>query len=185
VIKVGALFTNRWSGGAISPTGHVHIESFELDGAIPVWTFAISLIRIEARVWLEPGANTTYAAWRLVVGPEPSSSLSLRVRLMINDRDHHTQTAARGIDPRLEGEASRLRVLQPDFSLTFCASGGVITAARQWIENFDLPVERERGFMTATIISRSRRLASSWSPADGSALAAACTTIHPPTWKLR
>ena len=139
------LFTNRWSGGAISPTGHVNIESFELDGTIPVWTFAIGLIRIEARVWLEPGANTTYAAWRLVAGPESSSSLSLRVRLMINDRDHHTQTAAGGIDPRLEAEESRLRVLQPDFTLTFCASGGVLTVARQWIENFDLSVERERG----------------------------------------
>jgi len=38
-----------------------------------------------------------------------------------------------------------LRVVQPDFTLTFRASGGVITAARQWIENFDLPIERVRG----------------------------------------
>src|SRR3954469_12065066 len=29
------LFTNRWSGGAVSPAGHVHIESFHLDGTIP------------------------------------------------------------------------------------------------------------------------------------------------------
>lgn len=35
--------------------------------------------------------------------------------------------------------------VQPDFTLTFCAIGGVITAAQQWIENFDLPVERARG----------------------------------------
>jgi predicted glycogen debranching enzyme len=139
------LFTNRWRGGAISPTGHVHIESFELDGTIPVWTFALGLIRIEARVWLEPEAHTAYSAWRLLVRPEPSSSLSLRVRLMINDRDHHAQTAAGGIDPRLEAEQTRLRVLQPQYTLTFCVSGGRLTAARQWIENFDLPVERERG----------------------------------------
>jgi predicted glycogen debranching enzyme len=139
------LFTNRWSGGAISPAGHVHIESFELDGTIPVWTFAIGLIRIEARVWLEPDAHTTYTAWRLLAAPEPSTSLSLRVRLMINDRDHHAQTTARAIDPRLEAEQTRLRVFQPQFTLSFCASGGGIIAARQWIENFDLPVERERG----------------------------------------
>jgi predicted glycogen debranching enzyme len=139
------LFTNRWSGGAISPTGHVHIESFALDGMIPVWTFAIGLILVEARVWLEPDAHSTYTAWRLLAGPEPSSSLSLRVRLMINDRDHHGQTAAGGIDPRLEAEKTRLRVCQPQFTLTFRASGGIFTAARQWIENFDLPVERERG----------------------------------------
>src|SRR5215472_1475338 len=60
------LFTNRWSGGAISPSGHVHIESFHLDGTIPVWMFAIGSIYIEARIWLEPGANTAYAAWRLI-----------------------------------------------------------------------------------------------------------------------
>jgi len=139
------LFTNRWSGGAISPAGHVHIESFGLDGTIPVWIFAIGLTRIEARVWLEPDANTTYAAWYLLPGPESGPPLSLRVRLLINDRDHHAQTTAGGIDPRLEVEETRLRVFQPQFTLTFRASGGVLTAARQWIENFDLPVERERG----------------------------------------
>src|SRR6516165_12540562 len=28
------LVTNRWGGGVISPAGHVHIESFRLDGSI-------------------------------------------------------------------------------------------------------------------------------------------------------
>src|SRR6201987_5540976 len=82
------LFTNRWSSGAIGPAGYVHIESFHLDGAIPVWLFAIGLIRIEARIWLEPGANKAYAAWRLLPGSKaPPETLSLRVRLMVNDRD--------------------------------------------------------------------------------------------------
>jgi len=139
------LFANRWRGGAISPAGHVNIESFALDGTIPVWIFAVGLVRIEARIWLEFGANTAYVAWRLLPSPEPSTSLSLRVRLMINDRDHHAVTAAGAISPRLEVEGTRLRVVQPDFTLTFRASGGVITAARQWIENFDLPIERVRG----------------------------------------
>src|SRR5215470_6913905 len=49
-----------WASGAISPAGHVHIESFHLDGVIPVWVFVIGLIRIEARIWLEPGANTSH-----------------------------------------------------------------------------------------------------------------------------
>ena len=140
------LFTNRWSGGAIGPAGHVHIESFHLDGTIPVWRFAIGLIRIEARIWLEPGANTAYAAWRLLPGPKaPSRSLSLRVRLMVNDRDHHGQTAAGEIDPTVEADGTRLRVRQRGFSLTLRPCGGVIAPTRQWIENFDLAIERERG----------------------------------------
>jgi len=64
------LFTNRWSGGTISPAGHVHIETFRLDGGTPVWLFAIGLIRVESRIWLEPGADTTYVAWRLLPDPE-------------------------------------------------------------------------------------------------------------------
>ena len=99
------LFTNRWGSGAISPAGHVHLEAFHLDGAIPVWLFAIGLIRIEARVWLEQGANTTHVAWRLLASPElRSSPFSLRVRLLISDRDHHGQTATGDIDPRLDAD---------------------------------------------------------------------------------
>jgi glycogen debranching enzyme-like protein len=39
------LFTNRWASGAISPAGHIHLESFHLDGLVPVWVFAIGLTR--------------------------------------------------------------------------------------------------------------------------------------------
>jgi predicted glycogen debranching enzyme len=140
------LFTNRWAGGAISPAGHVHIESFHLDGGIPVWLFAIGLLRIEARIWLEPGADTTYVAWRLLPGPEPESrKLSLRVRLIVNDRDHHGQTAAGQFAAVVDADEAGLRVRRPDFALTFRACGGVIAPTEQWIENFDLPAERERG----------------------------------------
>jgi 4-alpha-glucanotransferase len=140
------LFTNRWSGGAINPAGHVHIETFHLDGGIPVWVFAFGLLRIESRIWLEPGANTTYAGWRLLPGSGLSRrKLSLRVRLMVNDRDYHGESPAEAFNPVLGPEADGLRVCRPDFALTLRACGGVITQSRQWIENFDLPVERERG----------------------------------------
>ena len=56
---------NRWAGGAIAPPGYVRIESFRLDHSIPVWTYAVEGRRIEHRIWMEPGANTTYATWRL------------------------------------------------------------------------------------------------------------------------
>jgi predicted glycogen debranching enzyme len=139
------LFTNRWSDGTISPAGHVHIESFYLDGSIPVWQFAIGLLRIEARIWLEPEANTSCVAWRLLSRPEVRSPLTLHVRVIVNDRDHHSQTATGGIDPELDSDAAGLRVRQHSFTLTFRASGGAMTPSRQWIQNFELPVERERG----------------------------------------
>jgi predicted glycogen debranching enzyme len=140
------LFTNRWSGGAVSPAGHIHIESFDLDGSLPVWIFAIGSIRIEARIWLEPGANTTHVAWRLMPCSDlPLRQLSLRVRLIIDDRDHHGQSTPGNIDPQLETDRTELRVRHRNCTLTLRTCRGVITPARQWIENFDLPAERRRG----------------------------------------
>src|SRR5215469_1631971 len=141
------LFTNRWAGGSIAPAGQVHIETFHLDGTIPVWRFAVGSIRVEARVWLEPRADTAYAAWRLLSGPaQGSRKLWLRVRLMVNDRDHHGQTAAGQLISAVEAEeGGGLRVGWPDFVLTLRACGGVIAPAQEWIKNFDLARERDRG----------------------------------------
>lgn len=59
------LFSNRWGGGAVSPEGHVHLGSFHLHGRMPVWRYALGERVIEQRIWLEPGANTVYVAYRL------------------------------------------------------------------------------------------------------------------------
>jgi 4-alpha-glucanotransferase len=41
------LFTNRWSGGVVDPAGHLFIESFRLDGRMPVWRFVCGGFRLE------------------------------------------------------------------------------------------------------------------------------------------
>ncbi|WP_221939125.1 amylo-alpha-1,6-glucosidase [Mycobacterium sp. KBS0706] len=139
------LFTNRWAGGAIVPAGHVEIESFQLDGTVPTWIYAVGRTRIEHRIWMEPGADTTYAAWRLLPDPMPAPDMQLRVRLLANGRDHHGQTAVGQFDPQLELHHGALIVDAGRFALTLAASGGDIALDRAWIENFDLPAERERG----------------------------------------
>jgi 4-alpha-glucanotransferase len=173
------LFTNRWSGDTISPAGYVHIESFHLDGSIPVWLFAIGLTRIEARIWLEPGANTSHVAWRLLAGPETRSRPALlHVRLMVNDRDHHGQTAVGEIDPQIDADDTELRVRQRNFVLRLRAYGGVITRTLQWIENFDLPVERQRGLLIATITCKWVKHGWNSSPANGSESSAVWKGTH-------
>jgi 4-alpha-glucanotransferase len=62
------LFTNRWSGGSVSPEGYVHIESFRLQGRLPVWHFSIGDIRIEQRIWLAREQNAVHVAWRRLPG---------------------------------------------------------------------------------------------------------------------
>jgi 4-alpha-glucanotransferase len=140
-----ALFTNRWASGAVVPPGHIEIESFHLDGTIPTWTFAVGRNRIEHRVWMEHGADTTYAAWRLLPDPVPDPNLHLRVRLLVNGRDHHAQTEVGQFDPRLEKRDDALRVVASNFVLNLHMACGEIEIDRCWIENFALPAERERG----------------------------------------
>jgi 4-alpha-glucanotransferase len=72
------LYTNRWASGAVSPAGHLALESFQLDGSIPVWRFAVGGCWLEQRIWMDEGAPTTYLAWRLLPAP-PASVRGARV----------------------------------------------------------------------------------------------------------
>ncbi len=141
------LFTNRWHGGVVSPEGYVHIEGFCLDGRMPVWMYAINNIRLEARIWMESGANTTYIAYRLEPSPlSRTKGLKLRVKVLINARDHHGQTQPGEFVPITSVENGELRIDHSNlFTLRVRPQGGAITIKQYWIENFDLSIERERG----------------------------------------
>jgi glycogen debranching enzyme len=149
------LFANRWSSGAIEPRGHVHIESFHLDGRMPVWTFAIGALRLEQRIGLAPGAETAWVAWRLIAGDETGGH-HLRVRILANGRDHHDPGGSWSFDPVGEplrdGDGATVGITlqplgedRPAYRLHLVAEGGAIEPERTWIEAFDLPAERERG----------------------------------------
>src|SRR5581483_195141 len=120
------LFTNRWTSGVIEPAGHVLIESFRMEGRLPIWRFACDELRVEQRVWMQQGEHTTYAAWRLVsdvgaaLGP-----LELRVKLLVNARDFHGTARAWDFNPMIETEGARLRVTHANwFSVHLAARGG-------------------------------------------------------------
>jgi 4-alpha-glucanotransferase len=139
------LFVNRWSSGAIHPAGNLALESFHLDGTIPVWRFAIGDRVVEQRIWMEPGADTVYVGWRLEGGADGMAA-ALSVALLANGRDHHGDTRPDGFSPEIAAAGSTLAVTAPDrFELRIAATGGSITPRRAWYRDFDLPVERERG----------------------------------------
>ena len=140
------LFTNRWKSGAISPAGHVRIGSFHLDCSVPVWTYEIEDRQIEARIWMEPGAHTTYAAWRLLPDAgAPENGFSLRLTLLANNRDHHGTMLVGGFDPEIRVQGDNLLVTDAGLSLSIRAPGGSVAPKRDWYRDFDLPVEKERG----------------------------------------
>ena len=130
------LFSNRWRYGVVNPKGHLHVESFCLQGRMPVWRFAFGGIRLEYRIWMEPGAHTTYLAYRLLPGAsEIGRRLRLRIKLLINARDHHGNAYPGAFDPIIESRNGRLQVKQSgEFTLHLHACGGNIEPDHTWMD---------------------------------------------------
>ena len=85
------LATNRWVSGTVAPEGFLHIERFRLEGAIPVWTFALADALLEKRVFMQPGANTTFVMYWLV---RASASIELSIKALVNYCEEHCTTTA-------------------------------------------------------------------------------------------
>jgi len=138
------LSTNRWAGGALAPAGHVHAERFRLEGTTPVWTVAIEDIVLEKRVWMTLGENTTHVRYEHRAGDR---SITLRLRPLVNYRDHHSTTEAGEwrfqISPTRTG--LEVRAFESAVPFTLSCPGASVTPEHVWYRGFDLPAERERG----------------------------------------
>ena len=82
-----ALATHRWASGAIDPKGFQYIEEFRLEGTTPVWTYALGNARVEKRVSMQQGENTTYVQYTAahgtgILSSVASSAMSKRRRLI-------------------------------------------------------------------------------------------------------
>jgi predicted glycogen debranching enzyme len=139
-----ALGANRWADGSVAPTGFRDLERFRLDGTTPVWTYACGDALLEKRVWMEPGANTTYVRYEVLRAAEP---LALTLRALVNYRDYHATTRGDGwameVAPGEHG--LRVRAFDGAAMLLMLAPGAEAQTAHAWYRGFVLPRERERG----------------------------------------
>ena len=101
------LTTNEYIDGTINPHGYHRLESFGLEGTIPVFTWAIADALIEQRIWMVHGQNTTYITYRLV---RASRSIALEVIPLCTYRDSHGKTDARRWTLEVEAVENGLRV---------------------------------------------------------------------------
>lgn len=142
------LYSNRWGDKSISPHGYQNIESFRLEGTIPVWTFACADALLEKRIWMQPGANTTYVSYTLVRGNAP---LVLSVKVLVNYRDYHGNTSSNGwqmqIQPVEKGICVNAFTGSVPFYLFSTGDGehSKTSIHHDWNLGFDLAVERYRG----------------------------------------
>jgi len=82
------LATNEFGDGTIDPHGHCHLESFRLEGLVPIWTWLIADTRLEQRIWMRHGENTTYVQFTRIGGLKP---LRLTIDPLCTYRDYHWQ----------------------------------------------------------------------------------------------
>ena len=80
------LATNEYADGTIAPRGYVHLDSFRLDGSIPVWTWLVGDALIEQRMWMRHGENTTYVRYAVLRADQP---VELELTPLCTYRDYH------------------------------------------------------------------------------------------------
>ncbi|MGH7356338.1 MAG: amylo-alpha-1,6-glucosidase [Candidatus Rokuibacteriota bacterium] len=146
--RTWALGANRWADGTVDPHGYSELERFELDGTTPVWTYALGDARLEKRIWMEPGANTTWTRYRV---RRSSGPVTLHLQALVNYRDYHGTTRGNGWHMDVEPVDGGVRVTAyhgaHPVQLLCRAPGGSarVAPAHTWFRGFHLACEAERG----------------------------------------
>ncbi|MEO5939352.1 MAG: amylo-alpha-1,6-glucosidase, partial [Candidatus Limnocylindrales bacterium] len=124
---------------------------FALDGSRPVWTFGIGDVRLEKRVWMAYGQNTTFVRYALAPGSAPRS-VALELTPLVTWRDHHAVGSAFEPRPRsaiLEATqgAVGLSVRFPDapVELQMRLDGDAAEPAADWYYGISHREETARG----------------------------------------
>jgi predicted glycogen debranching enzyme len=93
VLKLGV---NEYQDGTIDPQGCTHFERFALEGDIACFTYALeNNLRLEKRIWMEYGQNTTYVQYLvhdLSENELNDATLTLSLLPFCLYRDHHSTT---------------------------------------------------------------------------------------------
>ena len=143
-----SLATHRWTSGAVAPQGYLAMQSFRLDGAIPVWTYLAGDARIEKRIWMLHGENTTFVQYTLLKSTSP---VNLELKALVNYRDFHSSTHA-GAPPndwrmRIDRVENGVCVTAFDGAFPFFLRCVAASCEPQhvWYRDFFFPRENERG----------------------------------------
>ncbi len=121
------LHTLEAGDGRLVGGGRRRIASVRLDGMLPVVEFELAGIRLERRLWMTHGENTTFVRYAVVSG---DAEVALEIEPLITARDHHALGAAPRPIVHAVGPA-RARVRLPGApDLVAGASRGTFAAAR-------------------------------------------------------
>jgi predicted glycogen debranching enzyme len=81
------LFANEFAGGTVDPCGFVHLESFTVMDGMPVWRYALADALLEQRIFMAPGANTSYLRLEVL---RAGATLQVECKPLVTYRDYHS-----------------------------------------------------------------------------------------------
>ncbi len=162
------LATNEFADGTIAPRGYCHLESFRLEGLTPVWTWLLADARLEQRIWMRHGENTTYVQFTRIGG---TLDLSLSIDPLCTCRDYHRQLRGAqpfGVEAVVDGVEIRAPADAPPYRL-LCA-GAQVQNQPLWYWNFRHREESARGLDDLEDLLRPARFEFTLAPGQTNAL---------------
>jgi predicted glycogen debranching enzyme len=85
--KIYALSANEFAGGAVDPHGFIHLESFAVQDGVPVWRYAVADALVEQKIFMAPGANTSYLRLELLRAAAP---MRVEFKPLVTYRGYHS-----------------------------------------------------------------------------------------------
>jgi len=140
------LSTNQYPG-AVHPQGHHYLTEFRLD-PFPVVVYEIEGIRIEKRVFMVHGENSTIVEYEISGSIPPAGVCAIELRPLIAFRDYHSTTHQNdALNPsvRCDGDVVTVAPYEGLPELHFGHNANSIEATGNWYFNFEYAVEQERG----------------------------------------
>ncbi|MGH3570340.1 MAG: glycogen debranching enzyme N-terminal domain-containing protein [Pseudonocardiaceae bacterium] len=129
------LGVHEWAGGAVSPSGHTFLESFDLNDGLPRWRWRVGDVVLERELAMQHGSASVAVVHRLLAG----GPVRLALEALVTWRDAHGERFANGPLPveQVDGGA----VVEGSFRLR----GPSWSPAGDWYRGVHARLEAQRG----------------------------------------
>jgi predicted glycogen debranching enzyme len=163
------LSTHEYKDSVIDPHGYRHLQSFTLEGMLPVWTFALADALLMRYVWMDYGSNTTYIQYRLLQATCP---MELEITPLVTYRDFHSLSHGEGWQPGVEVVQKGAIIQAFDGAIPFrlLVNTGHFVPGGSWWWNFYHREEANRGLDCTSDLYSPGTFQTSLEPGDTTSL---------------
>jgi predicted glycogen debranching enzyme len=141
--RLFALACNEFADGTIAPRGFELLEDFRLEHGIPVWIYALEDARLEQRIWMHQGHNTSRLSLTLTHSLRP---VALELTPLCTYRDYHGSVKGGwSLEVTAEGSACVVRAFAGACPYRLGVDRGEFHSSPDWYWRFFHREEAARG----------------------------------------